>query len=59
LRAHGLSKLSGDRTAFRDFADDQSTPRFMPLWSFNICSYYDWVLATLFYARILHMAITF
>ncbi|KOM28920.1 hypothetical protein LR48_Vigan618s000200 [Vigna angularis] len=27
LRAHGLSKLSGDRTAFRDFADDQSKPR--------------------------------
>ncbi|KAK7342440.1 hypothetical protein VNO80_25392 [Phaseolus coccineus] len=27
LPAHGLSKLSGDRTAFRDFADDQSTPR--------------------------------
>ncbi|KAH1127906.1 hypothetical protein AAZX31_06G259100 [Glycine max] len=27
LRAHGRSKLSGDRTAFRDFADDQSTLR--------------------------------
>ncbi|KAG4986000.1 hypothetical protein JHK82_033611 [Glycine max] len=27
LRAHGRSKLSGDRTSFRDFADDQSTLR--------------------------------
>lgn len=35
----GRSKLGGDRTAFRDFADNQATSRFMLLWLLIICSY--------------------
>lgn len=53
FRARGRSMLSGDRTAFRDFTDDQATSRLSSFLSLNICFYTVKLYCPLVFASIL------